>query len=210
MPCTDVSLFTAEEFETLLEPTYRTLVAWTHEAESFKTPAHPQLAASTWKLTLKEKGCSRDEIQVEVQEALRRSVNPWTVSDLVKKCSRRSKYDPSSHLCLVFVPAKGRFWEKLYSKPDPVGVIGDMVMACSNASGHVESANPFFAQVEVFCVKELAKVFGLDTVSCKAVFCFLPIRPRRSKLITAQGRTFVMVSQCPEAALPTQLLFKHV
>ncbi|SYW83199.1 uncharacterized protein UBRO2_05090 [Ustilago bromivora] len=70
----------------------------------------------------------------EVEEALRRSVNPWT----------------------------GRFWEKLYSRPDPVGIAGDIVVACSNASGHVESANPYFARVETFCVRELAKVFGMD------------------------------------------------
>ncbi|CCF48365.1 uncharacterized protein UHO2_05277 [Ustilago hordei] len=134
MPSEDFSLFSSKELETLLGQIYEPLTQWAKAGEQHGAPAHPNPQAAPIKLLLEEEGCSRQEILQEVEEALRRSVNPWT----------------------------GRFWEKLYSRPDPVGIAGDIVVACSNASGHVESANPYFARVETFCVRELAKVFGMD------------------------------------------------
>ncbi|SAM83540.1 related to Glutamate decarboxylase 1 [Ustilago bromivora] len=134
MPSEDFSRFSSKELETLLGQIYEPLTQWAKAGERHGASAHPNPQAAPIKLLLEEEGCSRQEILQEVEEALRRSVNPWT----------------------------GRFWEKLYSRPDPVGIAGDIVVACSNASGHVESANPYFARVETFCVRELAKVFGMD------------------------------------------------
>ncbi|CDW99257.1 hypothetical protein [Sporisorium scitamineum] len=141
MPSEDFPRFSAQELQALLAPTYEALTAWAHEGELQETPAQSRASASSWELSISDSGCSCQEISTEIEEALRRSVNPWT----------------------------GRFWEKLYSRPNPVGVVGDMVVACSYASGHVESANPFFAQVEAFCVKQLGQLFCWDPDQCDGV-----------------------------------------
>ncbi|TKY86156.1 hypothetical protein EX895_004981 [Sporisorium graminicola] len=57
-------------------------------------------------------------------------------------------------------PWTGRFLDKLYSAPTPVGIAADLVLSAVNANAHVMSASPVLSLAEERCVEGLCEVFG--------------------------------------------------
>lgn len=57
-------------------------------------------------------------------------------------------------------PWTGRFLDKLYAAPTPVGIAADMVLSALNANSHVMSASPVLSLAEERCVEGLCEVFG--------------------------------------------------
>ncbi|EPQ25845.1 uncharacterized protein PFL1_06520 [Pseudozyma flocculosa PF-1] len=57
-------------------------------------------------------------------------------------------------------PWTGRFLDKLYSAPTPVGICADLVLSTLNANAHVMSASPMLSLAEERCVEGLCRVFG--------------------------------------------------
>ena len=57
-------------------------------------------------------------------------------------------------------PWTGRFLDKLYSAPTPIGVCADLVLATLNANAHVMSASPVLSLAEEKCVEGLCHAFG--------------------------------------------------
>ncbi|SNX85524.1 related to glutamic acid decarboxylase [Melanopsichium pennsylvanicum] len=57
-------------------------------------------------------------------------------------------------------PWTGRFLDKLYAAPTPVGIAADLVLSALNANAHVMSASPVLSLAEERCVEGLCQVFG--------------------------------------------------
>ncbi|CDU26054.1 related to glutamic acid decarboxylase [Sporisorium scitamineum] len=57
-------------------------------------------------------------------------------------------------------PWTGRFLDKLYAAPTPVGIAADLVLSAVNANAHVMSASPVLSLAEERCVEGLCEVFG--------------------------------------------------
>ena len=57
-------------------------------------------------------------------------------------------------------PWTGRFLDKLYAAPTPVGIAADLVLSAVNANAHVMSASPVLSLAEERCVQGLCDVFG--------------------------------------------------
>lgn len=71
-----------------------------------------------------------------MSEVLDNSVNPWT----------------------------GRFLDKLYAAPQPLGVAAETLLAAINANAHVMSASPMLCLAEECCVSAFARLCGWDEV----------------------------------------------
>ncbi len=100
-------------------------------------------------------------------------VAPWgSIPDFRKAISLElpDKADTSSDAALLEAvklvfdnsvnPWTGRFLDKLYSAPTPVGIAADMVLSAINANAHVMSASPVLSLAEERCVEGLCEVFG--------------------------------------------------
>lgn len=57
-------------------------------------------------------------------------------------------------------PWTGRFLDKLYAAPTPVGIAADLVLSAVNANAHVMSASPVLSLAEERCIEGLCEVFG--------------------------------------------------
>lgn len=57
-------------------------------------------------------------------------------------------------------PWTGRFLDKLYAAPTPVGIAADLVLSAANANAHVMSASPVLSLAEERCVQGLCEAFG--------------------------------------------------
>ncbi|PWN41748.1 PLP-dependent transferase [Ceraceosorus guamensis] len=57
-------------------------------------------------------------------------------------------------------PYTGRFLDKLYSAPRPIGLAAENLLSTLNANGHVMSASPMLCLAEETCVAGLAKLCG--------------------------------------------------
>lgn len=76
--------------------------------------------------------CDDNALLEAIKLVLDNSVNPWT----------------------------GRFLDKLYAAPTPVGIAADLVLSAINANAHVMLASPMLSLAEERCVEGLCEVFG--------------------------------------------------
>ncbi|EST04749.1 Pyridoxal phosphate-dependent decarboxylase [Kalmanozyma brasiliensis GHG001] len=83
-------------------------------------------------LSLPDKTASDDALLDAIKLVFDNSVNPWT----------------------------GRFLDKLYAAPTPVGIAADLVLSAVNANAHVMSASPVLSLAEERCVEGLCELFG--------------------------------------------------
>ncbi|MHC4119054.1 MAG: pyridoxal phosphate-dependent decarboxylase family protein [Planctomycetota bacterium] len=58
----------------------------------------------------------------------------------------------------------------LYSKPDPIGVLGDWIVSLINTNVHTFEASPVFSLAEIELVRNLATVVGFDE-NADGIFC---------------------------------------
>ncbi|PWY97457.1 PLP-dependent transferase [Testicularia cyperi] len=56
-------------------------------------------------------------------------------------------------------PWTGRFLDKLYAAPTPVGIAADLVLSAVNANAHVMSASPMLSLAEERCIEGLCELF---------------------------------------------------
>ena len=99
-------------------------------------------------------------------------VAPWGSIPNFRKAISLSLPDSAAHsdaalldaVKLVFDnsvnPWTGRFLDKLYAAPTPVGIAADLVLSAVNANAHVMSASPVLSLAEERCVEGLCEVFG--------------------------------------------------
>ncbi|KAN0065192.1 Glutamate decarboxylase 2 [Thecaphora frezii] len=129
----------SDELERILPQAFelvRQFVRSGQHPEAFVTP-WPTISALRENIHLdlpeSSSGKASDKVLIDaIKLILDNSVNPWT----------------------------GRFLDKLYSAPTPVGLCADLVLSALNANAHVMSASPMLSLAEERCVEGLCEVFG--------------------------------------------------
>ncbi len=143
------SASSAEQVEQLGAQTLEQIVAWISRGESDPScpvtewPT-PEEARANVRLPLLQEQAgeeTRGKLVETVQSILANSVNPWT----------------------------GRFLDKLYCAPDPIGIVADLLLSALNANGHVMSASPALTLIEETCVREIARLCGWVGSSASAI-----------------------------------------
>ncbi|KDN52886.1 PLP-dependent transferase [Tilletiaria anomala UBC 951] len=145
------------EIDTLLRPALERVLEWIRKGEREDAPV------LRWP-TSKE---ARDNIIIPSISSLGSHV-------LLEEESKHAKRPQSSHtlseqglLELIGTvldnsinPWTGRFLDKLYAAPKPIGLVADLILSVLNANCHVFSSSPVLSLVEEMCVQELGRLCG--------------------------------------------------
>ncbi|CEH19166.1 related to glutamic acid decarboxylase [Ceraceosorus bombacis] len=141
VPCAklEASMSASEEAEKYLSRLSALTIEWMKRGEQSDSLVSRWASSSQLRdnmtLDLSEEAQSEDALFDNMRSILDNSINPYT----------------------------GRFLDKLYSAPRPIGLAAENLLSTLNANGHVMSASPMLCLAEETCVAGLAKLCGWNT-----------------------------------------------